>query len=134
MLLLYWSLASIPPLSGWPDFPACWTKPCCRHIMMLKEPSAGSVWFTDMLNTIEGVKITPELIRATGRGKFPGVLDAEKARKKFESILVAPCGPNMRVVGLSQNPTLDVLLQLREFNYTFVTTLRQKNQYHCLDS
>ena len=51
----------------------------CQHLIILKEPSAGSTWFTEELNGITGVHLIPQLFTSRDIGN----LTSAKAWKRM---------------------------------------------------
>ena len=71
----------------------------CRHLIILKEASAGSTWFTEELNGIAGVHLIPQLF-TIAHAKLP----AAKAWTRMTDLADSPCRAGMVVTGFTTNP------------------------------
>eukprot|EP00326_Haptolina_ericina_P031424 CAMPEP_0181171982 /NCGR_PEP_ID=MMETSP1096-20121128/2208_1 /TAXON_ID=156174 ORGANISM="Chrysochromulina ericina, Strain CCMP281" /NCGR_SAMPLE_ID=MMETSP1096 /ASSEMBLY_ACC=CAM_ASM_000453 /LENGTH=300 /DNA_ID=CAMNT_0023259683 /DNA_START=103 /DNA_END=1005 /DNA_ORIENTATION=+ len=85
----------------------------CQHLIILKEPSAGSTWFTEELNGITGVHLIPQLFTSRDIGN----LTSAKAWKRMMDLADSPCHAGTVVTGFTQNPTHRVLTTMPNFTW-----------------
>lgn len=87
----------------------------CLNLVIFKEPSAGSTWFTDELNGIKGVHVIQQLF--TTRESDRNVTAASAWQRMRD--LATTCDEHGPVIsGFTQNPENIALTSLPDFTFT----------------
>lgn len=92
----------------------------CRHVVIFKEPSSGSSWFSDELNKLKGVSVRTELY--TARDAKNGMVREKNARDKMTHEVTKRCKDGKQIHGFTQNPNHDVLTAIG-FDFSFLKDL-----------